>query len=178
MRRAAIYVRISNDREGAGLGVARQEADCRLRAETAGWSVVDVYCDNDLSAYSGKPRPEYRRMLRDLETGRVDVVLAWHSDRLHRSPKELEEFIDVCEGRGVAVETVKAGPVDLSTPAGRAVARTIGAWARYESEHKAERNRRKALELAQAGKLSGGGTRPYGFNDDRRTICQDEAEII
>src|SRR5215213_8004225 len=109
MRRVAIYVRISDDREGAGLGVARQEADCRQRAETAGWSVVDVYCDNDLSAYSGKPRPEYRRMLRDLEDDRVDVV------------------------------AVKAGPVDLSTPAGRAVARTLGAWARYESEHKAER---------------------------------------
>src|SRR4051794_12379321 len=177
MRHVAIYVRISDDREGAGLGVARQEADCRQRAELLGWSVADVYVDNDLSAYSGRPRPQYARLLADLRSGRADAVLAWHTDRLHRSPKELEEFIDVCETRGVAVETVKAGPVDLSTPAGRAVARTLGAWARYESEHKAERNRRKALELAEAGKLSGGGTRPYGYNDDRLTIREDEAAI-
>src|SRR3954454_20195704 len=122
----AIYVRISDDRVGAGLGVARQEADCRQRAEELSWPVVDVYCDNDLSAYSGRPRPEYRRLLRDLEASRADVVLAWHTDRLHRSPRELEEFIDLCERRGVGVETVKAGPVDLSTPAGRAVARTLG----------------------------------------------------
>jgi DNA invertase Pin-like site-specific DNA recombinase len=82
-------------------------------------------------------------------------VIAWHTDRLHRSSRELEEFIDICEGAGVAVETVKAGPVDFSTPAGRAVARTLGAWARYESEHKAERIRRKALEVAPKQRKSG-----------------------
>ena len=178
MRRAAIYCRISDDRDGAGLGVARQEADCRERAARLGWTVAGLYIDNDLSAYSGRVRPEYRRMLDDLRSDVADAVIAWHSDRLHRSPRELEEFIDVCEGAGVAVETVKAGPVDLSTPAGRAVARTLGAWARYESEHKAERNRRKALELAQAGKISGGGPRPFGFERDRMTIREPEAEMI
>jgi len=178
VRRAAIYCRISDDREGAGLGIARQETDCRERADRLGWTVAGLYVDNDLSAYSGKNRPEYRRMIDDLCSGTVDAVVAWHTDRLHRSPRELEEFIDLCEGAGVAVETVKAGPVDLSTPAGRAVARTLGAWARYESEHKAERNRRKALELAQAGKISGGGPRPFGYEEDRMTVRESEAEMI
>ncbi|MGH3916795.1 MAG: recombinase family protein, partial [Pseudonocardiaceae bacterium] len=178
MRRAAIYCRISDDREGDGLGVARQEADCRERADRLGWTVAGLYVDNDLSAFSGKVRPEYRRMLDDLRLGCIDAVLAWHTDRLHRSPRELEEFIDVCEAAGVAVETVKAGPVDLSTPAGRAVARTLGAWARYESEHKAERIRRKALELARAGKISGGGPRPFGYERDRMTVRESEAEVI
>lgn len=174
----AIYCRISDDRVGAGLGVARQEADCRERASVLGWHVVGVYVDNDLSAYSGKARPDYLRLLGDLRSGRVNAVLAWHTDRLHRSPRELEEFIDICETKSVLVETVKAGPVDLSTPAGRAVARTLGAWARYESEHKAERNKRKALELAQAGRYSGGGLRPYGYNKDHLSICVAEAAVI
>jgi site-specific DNA recombinase len=178
VRRAAIYCRISDDREGAGLGVARQEADCRERAAALGWEVASVYVDNDLSAYSGKTRPEYQRLLMDLRAGRADAIIAWHTDRLHRSPRELEEFIDVCEKHSVAVETVRAGPVDLSTPAGRAVARTLGAWARYESEHRAERSTRKALELAQAGKHSGGGTRAYGYEADRLTIREDEAVIV
>ena len=47
---AAIYARISRDREGAGLGVERQEADCRALAERLGWDVVAVYVDNDISA--------------------------------------------------------------------------------------------------------------------------------
>jgi site-specific DNA recombinase len=140
--------------------------------------VAGLYVDNDLSAYSGKNRPEYRRMIDDLRSDAADAVIAWHTDRLHRSPRELEEFIDVCERGGVAVETVKAGPVDLSTPAGRAVARTLGAWARYESEHKAERNRRKALELAQAGKIAGGGPRPFGYERNRMTVRESEAQMI
>ena len=104
--------------------------------------------------------------------------MAWHPDRLHRSPVELEEFIAVCEGRELDVVTVQAGQIDLSTPSGRMVARMLGSAARYESEHKAERQRRKALELARAGKVSGGGTRAYGFEKDFMTIRPDEAAII
>ncbi|MFQ6194156.1 recombinase family protein [Streptomyces sp. NPDC000405] len=61
--RAAIYVRISQDRGGAGLGVARQEADCRALCAQKGWDVVDVYPDNDVSAYSGAPRPKWQELL-------------------------------------------------------------------------------------------------------------------
>lgn len=54
---AAVYCRISDDRTGQRAGVQRQEEDCRALAESRGWPVADVYVDNDLSAYSGKPRP-------------------------------------------------------------------------------------------------------------------------
>ena len=86
-RRAAIYTRISQDREGAGLGVERQEADCRALAERLGWTIVAVHADNDLSAYSGKPRPGYLALLADLRAGAADAVVCWHTDRLHRSPR-------------------------------------------------------------------------------------------
>ena len=73
---------------------------------------------------------------------------------------------------------MQSGEIDLSTPSGRMVARMLGSAARYESEHKAERQRRKALELARAGKVGGGGTRPFGFEDDFKTIRSDEAMIL
>lgn len=177
-KRAAIYCRISKDREGDGLGVDRQEQDCRALADRLGWTVAGVYSDNDISAYTGKARPRYRDMLAAIEAGSVDAVLAWHADRLHRSPRELETFIDLSERQGLAVQTVTAGTIDLSTPTGRAVARTVGAWARFESEHKSERLQRKALELAQAGQPGGGGTRPFGYEIDRLTVKEDEAELI
>lgn len=180
MTRVAIYCRISDDREGAGLGVARQEADCRALAERLGWSVVEVYTDNDISAYSGKTRPDYERLLTDVEAGAVDALIAWHADRLHRSPKELERFIDLAEKTGLRVQTVQAGSVDLSTPSGRMVARMLGAAARYESEHKAARIRAKVDELAAAGSIYGGGPRPFGYTriysgeGTRRKIERDE----
>lgn len=174
---AAIYVRISSDSSGDGLGVARQEADCRALAEARGWTVREVYTDNDISAYSGKVRPAYERLLADIETGAVKAVIAWHGDRLHRSPRELERFIDLAERTGLRVETVKAGTVDLSTASGRAVARTLGAWARFESEHKSDRIRRKLAENAAAGKPHG-GLRPYGWEPDRVTIRESEAAVL
>lgn len=187
--RCVIYVRISDDREGAGLGVKRQTSDCRNLAEQFGWEVVDVYVDNDLSAYSGQPRPEYRKLLLDLQAGKATAVLAWHTDRLHRSPTELEEYISVCDPRGVATYTVKAGLIDLSTPTGRMNARIVGAVSRFESEHKADRIKAKHAELAKDGKATGGGFRPYGYRrvydrleTPRRVIREEvipeEAEII
>ena len=171
-------MRISSDVSGEGQGVARQEADCRALADRLGWTVAGVYNDNDISAYSGRRRPEYERLLADVEAGRIAAVVAWHADRLHRSPKELERFIDLAERTDLQIQTVTAGPVDLSSPSGRAVARTLGAWGRYESEHKSARITRKLRENAVQGKPHGGAHRPYGWEDDRVTPRESEAVVI
>jgi DNA invertase Pin-like site-specific DNA recombinase len=160
--RAVIYVRISQDRTGAGLGVDRQRKDCEDLAERNGWQVVEVYIDNDVSAYSGKKRKGYEQMLGDLEQGAATVVIVWHTDRLHRSPTELEKYINLCEKRGVSTHTVQAGELDLATPSGRMIARTLGNFARYESEHKGARVARARMQKAKAGEW-GGGIRPFGW---------------
>lgn len=177
-RIAGIYCRISNDKTGAGLGVERQEQDCRELAARLGWSVAEVFADNDLSAYSGKRRPRYRAMLEAIRGGRIGAVLAWHTDRLHRSPIELEEYISACtDGWDVPTQTVQAGPLDLSTPSGRMIARQLGAVARYESEHRSERVRRAFLQNAQQGRRAG-GPRPFGYEDDGVTVRECEAEAV
>lgn len=53
----------------------------------------EEYVDNDISAYSGKPRPAYARMIADVTGGLRDAVLVYNLDRLHRRPVELEEFV-------------------------------------------------------------------------------------
>lgn len=173
-RRAAIYVRISKDRTGAGLGVARQRDGCQALAASLGWTVVEVYEDNDVSAYSGKRREQYERMLADLQRGRVDAVLAWHPDRLHRRPVELEPFIDVIEAAGAVVKTCTAGELDLSTPSGRMVARMLGAAARHEIEHAIERMRRKQAQLRAEGAPGGGGRR-FGYEPGMTAVREAEA---
>src|SRR5258705_10600164 len=94
--RAGIYARISSDREGDGLGVARQIEDCERLAERKGWRVVDQYVDDDVSAWSGRKRPQYVRSLEDLEAGTITGLLVYDLDRLHRQPSELESFIEMC----------------------------------------------------------------------------------
>lgn len=175
--RAAIYCRISRDSERDGAGVARQEADCRALVERRGWDTFDVYVDNDVSASNGDPRPEYERLIDDVKNGQADAVVAWRSDRLHRSPRELEDFIDLIEANGVLVDTVMTGEVDLTTSSGRMHARIRGAVDREEAEKIAERTARAHEELADKGKDSG-GPRPYGFETDRVTIREDEAAVV
>jgi site-specific DNA recombinase len=174
--RAAVYTRISSD-DGTAAGVARQEADCRELAERKGWTVGEVYCDNDVSAYSGRTRPAYKRLLVDMEAGVVDAVVVWHLDRLHRSPAELERFFEVVDRAGVSKLATVTGDVDLGTHDGRFHARILGAVARKESDDKSRRLRRKHLELAHAGKSSGGG-RAFGWEADRVTLNLDEAELV
>jgi DNA invertase Pin-like site-specific DNA recombinase len=179
--RAVIYLRISQDRAGAHLGVDRQREDCEALAERNGWDVVETYIDNDISAYSGKKRPGYRQMLTDLDDGTATVVVAWHTDRLHRSPTELEEYIDLSERRGVNTHTCQAGPIDLSTPSGRMTARILGAVARHESEHKGERVARARRQKALAGEWMG-GIRPYGWGlptgETRKKIDRKTGEEV
>lgn len=181
VRAAAIYTRISDDREGEALGVKRQEEDCRAVAKRRGWPVAAVYIDNDRSAYSGKRRPEYERLMADIRSGVVDALVVWDLDRLHRSPRELEDFFAVCDSARPALTELASvsGEVDLSTHAGRLHARMMGSVARYESDHKSARLRRKHEQLAQMGKLAGGGwARPFGYEKDRRTIRASEAKLI
>lgn len=172
--RAGIYTRISRDnREGSGLGVQRQEEDCRALAEREGFTVIRVYQDNDVSAHSGRRRPEYERLLKDVESGEIDVVLAWHTDRLHRRTMELERYIESCQRHGVTTQTVKAGQMDLSTPTGQMIAKTLGNIAQYESDHKGDRIRRQKLQAAKSGKYMGGRI-PWGWQLRQGEVVLDE----
>lgn len=176
--RAAIYARISDDRDGTGLGVARQESDCRARIDIEGWDLVGTYIDNDISAYSGKARPRWEALVDDVAAGKVDRIVCWAADRLTRHPRELEDLVDLLEETGARVVALKDGDYDLSTSGGRLVARILGSVARQESERKSERSRRKHEEMALAGHTSGGGDRPFGFEEDHRTIRPSEAKLI
>lgn len=172
-----IYCRISDDREGRQAGVGRQEAECRKRAKLLGWEVVDVYIENDLSAYSGKPRPLYAKLLDDLRSGRVNAVLALAPTRLYRQIRDASEFLDLVETHGIAVETVKAGRYNLSTADGRRDARRAAVDNQYESELISERVRDAKAETLAAGGYRG-GPRPYGFEGDGVIIREEEAAHI
>jgi DNA invertase Pin-like site-specific DNA recombinase len=176
--RAGIYARISSDREADGLGVARQVEDCERLAARKGWQVVEQYVDDDVSAWSGKRRPQYQRSLADLEAGSINGLLVYDLDRLHRQPSELEAFIDLCTRLRLTTVASVSGDIDLTTPDGQFQARILGAVAKKESDDKSRRIRRKHLDLAVKGEVSGGGSRPFGYEADKVTIRPAEAAIV
>lgn len=175
----ALYVRISDDREGEAKGVGRQLQDCRALAAARRWPEPAVYNDNDKSAWKRTVvRDDFRRLLADIESGLVDALIVYDSDRFYRQPRELEEFLDVSEKAKLTELTQVTGDIDLGSTDGRLTLRIKAAVAVKESDDKSRRIRRKALELAEQGKISGGGTRPFGFEDDRKALRPDECVVI
>lgn len=166
-----IYVRISQDRSGEQLGIDRQERECRELAARLGLHVEAVLVDNDVSATSGVRRPDFERLL----TSRPEAVVTWHQDRLLRLSSDLERVI----GLGVPIYTVVAGTLDLATPAGRAVARTVAAWSQYEGEQKAERQRASNRQRVETGYWQF-SNRPFGYQRVKGEVqvIEDEAAVI
>lgn len=174
---AAVYARISSD-DGSALGVARQIEDCHKLATSLGWVVAEDYIDNDVSAYSGKRRPGYDRMLDDIRDGLRDAVLVYHPDRLTRRPVEIEQFVEVLTDAKVRhVRFAAGGELDVANGDGLLMLRVQGAVAANESASKSRRVRRKMDEIAASGRPNG-GTRPYGYDEDRVTVRPSEAEVI
>ena len=174
--RAFVYLRQSLDRTGSGAAVDRQREDCMQLCAERGWEVVRTYVDNDVSATSRKPRPEYLLMLAAVERGEADVVVAWHVDRLTRKLVELEHLIELAERTGLRIATA-TGDVDLTTDAGRLVGRILASVARGEVERKGARQRRAQQQAAEQGRPAG-GRRAFGYASDGMTVVEVEAEQI
>lgn len=175
--RAAIYARISRDDDDTGLGVARQIDDCAREAERRGWTVAEVYTDNDVSASGRKPRPEFDRLLAAVRARQIGAVVCWDPDRLSRSPRENETIIDLADSTGLQLANV-GGEVDLSTPQGRMTFRIKGAVARHEIEQSSRRIKRKFDERAAEGLPHGMAAFGYRRIEGRDVIDPEQADLI
>jgi site-specific DNA recombinase len=175
--RAAIYNRISQDRTGERAAVTRQLEDARRLAELHGWATVEPpYVDNSISAYKRSTRrPGYERMVEDYRAGHFDAIITYDLDRLTRQPRQLEDWIDESETRGLRLVTTN-GEADLSTDAGRLFARIKVAVGRSEMERKGARQKRAIQQRVEHGKVLA-GVRLTGY-DDKGQVIEDEAAIV
>ena len=164
-----LYARISLDKRGNAESVEDQEAAMRKWCAERGWTVADVYTDNSISAYGRKKRPGFEALLARTQVRPVVVV---HMDRLARVSEGLERVIDA----GFDVHTLNSGHVDLTTPAGRATARTLVAWATAEVETKAQRQKDRNAADAAKGRPYW-RRRPFGYELDG-SLRDDEADAI
>ena len=197
-RRAVIYVRLSDARNGDS--IADQEQRCRKRAAELGWEVVRVFVENDQSgdgrslasafkrrkiAVPGQAepvlrvvRPAWREMLGCLASGQADALIALDLDRAARDPCDLEDLIDVVEAASprLPVESV-TGSLRLANDADVTMARVMVAVGNKSSRDTARRVAAAGERDAAAGKY-GGGRRPFGYEPDGVTIREAEAAEV
>lgn len=159
-----------------GLAIERQRDECLKIATARGWHVIEEYVDQSKSATDKtKRRPAYDRMVADYADGKFDAIICWDLDRLTRQPRQLEDWIDAAEDRGLKLVTAN-GEADLTTDGGRMYARIKAAVARAEVERKSARQSSAQQQRAAQGRAPK-GTRPFGYaiNGD---VIEHEAEVI
>lgn len=165
LKPAVIYTRISTDRDGEGESIDRHERECRDWADQHGFTITHVYADNDISASSGRGRPDYVELLGDIAAGAVQTIISTEKARLHRNVAELEHFIGVCRAVSPVplVHLTRGGVIDASHADGRLGARVGGVVDTHSSEVTSERIVAKHKDLAAAGVWMS-GTNVYGYN--------------
>lgn len=174
--RAFVYTRQSQDKTGEEWGVDRQRSEIMRFIAHRGWTVVDEFADNDVSAYKKKPRPQFNEMMRRVDAGGADVICAKHLDRLLRRLAELEDVITRCEPTGTAIVTTADG-VDTSTEGGRLVARILASVAQGEVERKGARQKAAAKQAADQGRWIG-GRRPFGYREGAKEADPIESALV
>ncbi|MEW2484933.1 recombinase family protein [Streptomyces sp. NPDC048411] len=186
-RRPGCYLRTSYDRRGDERSLELQLHDAGLKRIRLGWGpFAETYRENDTGAFKKKRivqadgsvdwivvRPEFRRMLGDLLSGRIDGVIFYDTDRLARQPRDLEDLIDVVEHTKRPATGV-TGDLNLIHDSDRHMARMLCIMALKASEDTSRRVARNHLADASAGELT--GRTPYAWNPDG-TLRRDRARI-
>lgn len=169
------YARISLDDENDRLGVERQRKDVTSLASSRGWEIYDYYVDNNISAYKRNiKRPEFERLIADLESGAIKGIVAYDIDRVTRQPLDLERIVRIYEDRPGLLFATAQGSIDLSNSNGIFMARTLVNVANKSSADTSRRQKRKNLERAERG-LPHGSRRPYGYMANQIDLHEEEA---
>ena len=165
MKRAAIYVRVSTDRQT----IENQGRELRQIAERRGWEVVMEYSDTGISGAKGRDsRPGLDQMLKDASRRRFDVVMAWAIDGLGRSLIDLLGTIQTLEACGVDLYLDQQS-IDTTTPAGRLMFQVTGAFAEFERSMIRQRIRAGLARAVQQGKHLGRPKMTQPLRNESRT---------
>lgn len=148
MLRAGLYARVStNDQQTLPL----QNRAMREYAGRRGWTVAMQFRE----VGSGGAKREARQKLLDAARRReIDVVLVWRLDRWGRSVTDLLATLQELEHLGVGFVSLTEA-LDLTTPAGRAMAALLAVFAEFEKEILQERTRAGLAQARQNGKRLG-----------------------
>jgi DNA invertase Pin-like site-specific DNA recombinase len=157
-----------------------QERICRDLAAAIRASVVDVYCDNNQSAWRrNRKRKDWDRMLADVDAGKLDAIIVYHGDRLVRQPYDLEVLLNLADAKGIKLAS-PTGTRDLDDPNDRFVLRILTAQACMESDNTSRRRKSQYERYRREGRVRPGGPggRSFGFESDNLTPRPAEFELV
>jgi DNA invertase Pin-like site-specific DNA recombinase len=178
-RRCAVYTRKSSeeglDMEFNSLDAQREACENYIASQKAeGWMLVPEYYDDGGISGGTLERPALKRLLSDIEAGRVDVVVVYKIDRLSRSLMDFAKLVDVFDRNDVTFVSVTQS-FNTTTSMGRLTLNILLSFAQFEREVIGERIRDKFAASRKKGMWMGGWA-PLGYRVENRRLLIDEAE--
>jgi DNA invertase Pin-like site-specific DNA recombinase len=177
--RCAVYTRKSTDegldKEFNTLDAQRDACEAYVASQRAeGWVLVhDRYDDGGFSGGTLE-RPALKRLLADIEQGRIDVIVVYKIDRLSRSLMDFAKLVETMEAHGVTFVSVTQS-FNTTTSMGRLTLNILLSFAQFEREVIGERIRDKFAASRARGMWMGGKV-PLGYDVRDRKLVPNEAE--
>jgi DNA invertase Pin-like site-specific DNA recombinase len=177
--RCAVYTRKSSeeglDMEFNSLDAQRESCEAYIASQKAeGWLLVhDRYDDGGFSGGSLE-RPALKRLLSDIEDGRVDIVVVYKIDRLSRSLMDFAKLVEVFDRNDVTFVSVTQS-FNTTTSMGRLTLNILLSFAQFEREVIGERIRDKIAASRKRGIWMGGPV-PLGYRVENRKLVIDDTE--
>jgi DNA invertase Pin-like site-specific DNA recombinase len=177
--RCAVYTRKSSeeglDMEFNSLDAQREACEAYVASQKPeGWVLVpDPYDDGGFSGGTLE-RPALRRLLADIEDGRVDVIVVYKIDRLSRSLMDFAKLVEVFDRKGVTFVSVTQS-FNTTTSMGRLTLNILLSFAQFEREVIGERIRDKFAASRKKGMWMGGWA-PLGYDIKNRKLVVNETE--
>ena len=178
-KKAYAYLRVSTVQQVDGNSLEGQEAEIRKFCEYKNIDIVGVYTDGGKSGKSIAGRPEFQRMLKDVEEKQeVRYIIAWKLSRFGRNACDSLNSLDFLKKNNVDLITVKDG-IDTSNQMGRLFFTIMSALAEMERENIREQTINGKKYNALSGNWNGGQA-PYGYNLENGclVINKEEAEVV
>jgi site-specific DNA recombinase len=181
--RCAIYTRKSTEHglelEFNSLDAQREACEAYIKSQASqGWRALPQRYDDP--AYSGGnlDRPALKKLLADIEAGRIDVVVVYKIDRLTRSLADFAKLVEAFDARSISFVAVTQ-QFNTTTSMGRLTLNVLLSFAQFERELSSERVRDKIAASRRKGKWTG-GTVPLGYDakDKKLVINRTEAETV
>ena len=177
--KAGLYIRVSSDRQAKeGESLAEQEATLQAYCNFRDIAIATIYKEEGRSGKDTN-RPQFQRMIKDCQLGKIDTVIVKKVDRLSRSLIDFEKTIKFFEDNNVNLISLNEN-FDTSTAIGRAVIRIILTFAQLEREQTSERTVDVMKFRAEQGQWNGGYP-PLGYDYDKELgliINTEEAKIV
>ncbi len=180
-RRCAVYTRKSTDegldQEYNSLEAQRDSALAFISSQRhEGWIAIDDGYDDGGFSGGNINRPALKRLLADVEDGRIDVVVVYKIDRLSRSLGDFAKIVDLFDAHGVTFVSVTQ-QFNTTTSMGRLTLNILLSFAQFEREVTGERIRDK-LAASKAKGMWMGGVPPLGYDVQDRKLVINEPEAV